>query len=297
MKPNFEEMNMRDLKSYAEQNNIDLQGETKRKAIVDILEKTYVSTENENNLNSESEDNKMDENKEVMVEGTENVEATPAVEETKKYKLDNGQEGSRSEYIRQEFKKDKSRKSIAEELGVKYYIVYSATANMFNAVHPEEGGAAAGSRGAIVPKVNAEFKFVNAAGEVVETAEEAEQVQRAELMRELNKAGKTRSELKDYFQVPYATVYAATKEENADGAPRAKKVVVDPETGVEVPRVEYIRKLFAAGEDRREIAKKLTMMTGDLVDYATVWAATKPAKKEEVAVDAPVDATTENVEA
>lgn len=227
-------------------------------------------------------------------------------EEKAIYHLDDGSECSRSAYIRQEFKKDRDRKSIAKDLGVKYYIVYSATANMFNAVHPEEGGTA-GSRGAVVAKVNKDLKFVDENGnvevdeldadgnvvinaetglpnKVAITAETAAQVQRAELMRELCTAGLTRSALKDYFEVPYATVYAATKEDNADGTTKSTKVtLIHPETGESIGRADYIRELFATGMDRRDIAKKLTKMTDDLVDYATVWAATKP-NKVEVAV-------------
>lgn len=201
--------------------------------------------------------------------------------EKETFTLEDGTQGSRSAYIRQEFKKDRSRNDIAKELGVKYYIVYAATANMFNAAHPEGGSGASGKGSVLVAKVNADLKFVDAEGNEVEEAD-AVQVPRAELMRELAKAGVSRSQLKDYFDVPYATVYAATKDV-IESAGRSSKTIVHPETGENVSRAEYIRELYATGMDRRAIAKLLTDMTGELVDYSTVWAATKPKKEAEVA--------------
>lgn len=222
------------------------------------------------------------ENKELQ----ETPEAVEGVEEAKpEFYLDNGEKCSRSAYIRQQFEKGMSRQDIAKELGVKYYVVYSATANMFNEAHPADSTGT--GRGSVsVPKVNSEFKFVDAEGNVVETAEEAVQVPRADLMRELADAGVKRNEIKDYFGVAYATVYAATKDASATGNTRERKMVTDPETGEVVKRNDYIRKLYADGEgmDRKAIAKLLTDMTDELVDYATVWAATKP-KKEDAEVE------------
>lgn len=234
------------------------------------------------------EDNNMSVNHEIE---TAEVMETAEVEKTV-YHLDDGTECSRSAFIRQEFNKGKSRQDIAKELGVKYYVVYSATANMFNEAHPADG-AGNGRGSVLVAKVNANFEFIDAEGNVVATEEEAVQVPRADLMRELAEAGVSRSDIKEHFNVAYATVYAATKDSVEGTNTRERKVVVDPETGEEVKRADYIRKLYAAGMERREIAKQLTMMTGDLVDYATVWAATKP-KKDEVEeaadIETPVDA-------
>lgn len=205
------------------------------------------------------------------------------------YQLDNGAKGSRSAYIRQEFAKDRSRKDIAAELGVKYYIVYSATANMFNAAHPEGG---TGKGGAVVPKVDAKFNYINAEGEIVDTAEEAVQVPRTDMMRELLTAGVTRTQIKDYFDVPYATVYAATKEVDAPAGTvkGGKKFVTHKETGEQIARTDYIRELYAEGMGRKEIALFLTELTGELVDYAVVWSATKE-KKEEAEVEEIEDET------
>jgi len=271
----MEEYTTKELKEYAEQNNIDLQGAKKKADILAAIEKS-------------KEDKQM--NEEML--GQEVAEDVPAEVEAVQYKLDDGTDCSRSAYIRQEFQKDRSRQDIGKELGLKYYIVYSATANMFNAAHPENGGSGSAGKGSVlVPKVNADLAFVDAEGNVVETEELAATMPRAELMRELATAGVDRAKLKDYFQVPYATVYAATKEvfDNGSGEKRTRKTITHPETGEEMNRADYIRELYADGEGltRRDIAKKLTQMTDDLVDYATVWAATKPVKaEEEVEVEA-----------
>lgn len=274
----FADMKVNELKQYAEDHNIDITG-LKKKDIIIKLE---------------------NENKEGVVPMSENTNINnETVTEEVKYFLDDGSECSRSAYIRQEFQKNRSRQDIAKELGLKYYIVYSATANMYNTAHPENGGAGAVGKGSVlVPKVDADLNFVDGDGNVVENEEDAVKVPRAELMRELATAGLTRANIKDHFQVPYATVYAATKEvfDNGDGPKRGSKTIVHPETGEEVKRADYIRELYQDGEglDRRTIAKQLTELTGDLVDYATVWAATKP-KKEKVEEVENVE-TTEDVE-
>lgn len=244
-------------------------------------------------------------NEEVVNEGEENQEVIEEAADTEvvKYTLDDGSEASRSEYIRQEFEKNRSRQDIAKELDVKYHSVYSATANMYNSHHPE--GGTAGGRGVAVAAVNSEFKYINAEGEVVETEEEAAVVQRADLMRELFGAGATRGAIKDHFAVPYATVYAATKDVEApEGTVRGgRKEIEHPETGEMVSRADYIRELYADGEGmtRKDIAKLLTDMTDELVDYAVVWTATKPKKEvvegeedtEEADIDVPEDADAE----
>ena len=211
-----------------------------------------------------------------------------------KFYLDNGEECSRSAYIRQEFNKDRSRKEIADELRVKYYIVYSATANMYNSHHPE-GGSVGGS--VSVAKVNSKFEFVDADGNVVDE-DDAEIVPRNQLMKELFAAGVERGKIKDYFEVPYATVYAATKDTDApEGTVKGgRKTLIHPETQEVVNRADYIRELYADGEglSRKEIALELTKLTGELVDYATVWSATKPEKETEEVVEA--EDTYEDVE-
>lgn len=260
MKEDFKSMKVADLKVYAQNNNIDIEGLRLKSEIIAKLEEEVKMEENNN--------------KEVDVK----VEETT---EKKTYHLEDGTECARSAYIRQEFNKDRSRQDIAKELGVEYYIVYAATANMYNTQHPENGGGTGAGRGSVlVAKVNADLQFLNSAGEVVETAEEAAAIPRADLMKELAEAGVERKTMVDYFGVSYATVYAATKEVTGT-TPRASKKLTHPVTGEEVSRADYIRELYdnGSGMKRRDIAKHLTDLTGDLVDYAVVWAATK--KKDE----------------
>ena len=179
-----------------------------------------------------------------------------------KYVLDNGQEASRSEYIRQEFLKNKGRSEIAKELEVSYNIVFSATANMYNEKHPE-GEGRKGGRSIMVKDPR---------------DENAPERPRSEIMKEMYAEGYTRSEIAVQFEVPYATVYGATKDiEPPEGTKThgGKVMIEHPETGEQVARVDYIREQFAAGKKRREIANELT------VDYSVVWMATRPEKDEE----------------
>lgn len=190
------------------------------------------------------------------------VESAPVAEKEEKvtYTLEDGTQGSRSAYIRQEFKKDRSRGDIAKELKVAYYIVYSATANMFNAAHPEEG-ATAGSRGAMMEDPENPGKMIA----------------RAELMRKDLAANMTRSDIAKKYDVAYATVYAATKDESEGAPAHGGKVFIELEDGTKVARAEYIRQLATVGTEgkpmtKREIANLLH------IDYAVVWAACKEKK-------------------
>jgi len=179
------------------------------------------------------------------------------------YVLDNGQECSRAEFIRQEFLKDRSRGEIAKELDVSYNIVFSATANMYNEKHPQ--GAAGGGRGRT--------------SVLVEHPETGEQVPRAQVMKELYAKGWSRSEIALKFETPYATVYGATKDveppEGSKATHGGKVMIEHPETGEQVARIDYIREEFAKGKSRREIADEVGC------DYSIVWMSTRPAKEDE----------------
>jgi len=180
-------------------------------------------------------------------------------EETKTYTLDNGEPTSRAGYIRQEFQKDRSRKEIAEELDVKYNVVFSATANMFNAAHPEGGGGGKSSP-------------------IVEHPETKEQMPRKQAMEDLYANGWTRREIAAHFETSYGAVYSATKDieppEGSKAAHGGKVMITHPDTGEQVPRVDFIREKYAEGLARREIA--------DLAgcDYSVVWMATREDKEE-----------------
>lgn len=210
----------------------------------------------------------------VMTEVTEKQ-----TRQVQSFVLDDGTVGSRAAYIRQEFAKDRSRKDIAEELGVSYNIVFSATANMFNSHHPETGGRG-GNRSVIVewPKGSGEMR------------------QRSDVMKELFASGMSRADIAKEFDCPYATVYGATKDvANPNGAVHRGKIMIEhPETGEQIARVDYIRELWETGEyTRRQIADKIKC------DYSVVWSATKEAKPEsdeENTVEEVVEDTEEVVE-
>lgn len=184
------------------------------------------------------------------------------------FELEDGTTGSRADYIRQEFKKDRSRGEIAKELDVPYHTVYSATVNMFNEAHPERGGG--GSKTAIV-----------------EHPETGEQKPRTEVVRDLyGEYGWSRGQIKDHFEISYGAVYQATKDMGSTSG--GKKMIEHPETGEQVARVDFIREKWAEGLSRREIADMIGC------DYAIVWAATAEKKedKEEEAeeqIDEPED--------
>jgi hypothetical protein len=172
--------------------------------------------------------------------------------EVQKYFLDNGQECSRSAYIRQEFLKGRSRGDIAKELGIPYGLVYTATANMTNEAHPGGPGVGrVGNRGTIME----------------------DGTSRAEWLRQQVAAGRSRGDLAKELGIPYATVYAATKEIKVDSANEGHRGRVVMENGM--GRAEYIRQEFQKGRSRRDIANELHC------DYAVVWAATKSLKKGE----------------
>lgn len=57
----------------------------------------------------------------------------------------------------------------------------------------------------------------------------------------------------------------------------AKKVMITVD-GQEVPRVVYIRELFAGGQTREQIRAHLSELTGEYVAYQVVHAATRAKK-------------------
>lgn len=164
---------------------------------------------------------------------------------TKTYELEDGTAGSRAAYIRQEFMKGRTRREIADELGVLYNIVHSATANMDNGTVGKAGAR------------------------VMIELEDGKKMPRAEYIRERIGEGASRGELAKELNVSYGVVYAASKGMDITGAHGGKVMVKDPETGEDIARVDLIRKLYAEGKKRREIANTLGC------DYSVVWTATR----------------------
>ncbi len=178
--------------------------------------------------------------------------------EIKTYLLDDGTEGSRAAYIRQEFLKGRTRSDIAKELGVPFGIVYSATANMDNGTTRQRGGNS----------------------KMIELSD-GTKMPRSEYIKQEFLKGKSRGDIAKELGVAYQVVFAATK--GMDNGTTSRKggraMIAHPETGELVSRTELIRELFAQGKTRREIANMLH------VDYAVVWSATKSEKGEEEQVE------------
>jgi len=188
-------------------------------------------------------------------------------EDNEIYRLDDGElTTNRSEYIRQEFDKDRSRRDIADELGISYNIVYGATANMTNDATRE-------SRMVLME----------------------DGTPRREYIREQIKEGRTRSDIADELGITYNAVYAASKDMDAAGS-RGRTATIDgelaEELGVEdgTPRKDYIRGEYAKGRTRREIADELG------VDYSVAWRATKDMEDPNADDEASEAEETEEVE-
>lgn len=173
------------------------------------------------------------------------------------YNLPDGSQVSRAEYARYLFKtENKSRDDIAKELKVPYSTIYSATANMENEFH-KAGKPGGPSR-----------RFVE--------MQDGTRMGRSEYVRMRIKEGATRGEIAKELDTSYSAVWAASKgmEELTSNGPGGKIMIMDPETGKQVPRVDFIRTRYAEGMTRREIADLLKC------DYAIVWATTHVPKTE-----------------
>lgn len=253
MKPEFETMTLKQLKSYAKDNNIDLGEATKKSDILLIL----------NNESKNEEDVNMEENNALAGEmevtgaaitgetvGTEGAEGTVAntdtatttettegttetakVEDKKVWKNAKGEEVSMSEFIREQFTDNNlSKKEIAEKFDINYRTVYGATVNMTNAAEPSSRG-----RGVTNPKIK-----VTADNKVLIEKTEGE-------------------------GDAAVTVYLLNGEELVAGE---GEVVTVPET-VETDRNSWIKDQVAAGTNRGDIAKILD------ISYGVVYGLTK----------------------
>lgn len=198
-------------------------------------------------------------------------------------------EVSKSEFIRHQFVNENlSRKQISEQFEINYRTVYGATMNMTNGAEPSTRG-----RSASATKINvtADGRVVSVvAGEEGEqithvnnaaiSDEEAAQlgdlteVDRNTWIKEQVANGVTRADVASALGLSYGVVYGITKD--SEGSSNRHEVTVTNEDGTEetISRSEYIRRLFATGKTKAEIAKELG------VDYPIVWAALKGLKPE-----------------
>lgn len=198
-------------------------------------------------------------------------------------------EVSKSEFIRHQFVNENlSRKQISEQFEINYRTVYGATMNMTNGAEPSTRGRSASATkinvtadGHVVTYVTTEtgeqlLHIDNVATELPEgeVVAETTEVDRNTWIKEQVANGVTRADVASALGLSYGVVYGITKD--SEGSSNRHEVTVTNEDGSEetISRSEYIRRLFATGKTKAEIAKELG------VDYPIVWAALKGLKPE-----------------
>ncbi|MNO88256.1 hypothetical protein D3C76_796970 [compost metagenome] len=212
-------------------------------------------------------------------------EAADEAKDTRVWTSADGKEISKSEFIREQFTVNNlSRKEISEQFDINYRTVYGATVNMTNDAEPSTRG-----RAASVTKitVTADNRVVSTSkneetGEEVTlvnnqavTAEEAAElgelteVDRNEWIQSQVDAGVKRSDVADALGLSYGVIYQQTKENS--GTRQRYEIEYNGET---ISRSEYIRRKFAEGVSKADIAKELG------VDYPVVWSALKDTKTD-----------------
>lgn len=146
------------------------------------------------------------------------AESKGTVEQVKKenrvFVLVDGKEMPRKEYVVQEFKKDRKRQEIANELGVPVQIVFGYTKGMENKHHkPGVGG------------------FGRSAA-TVKDPETGQEMPRNAYIKKQFDAGKSRGEIAKELECSYQVVYNATKKPKAkdnEAAPEAVSALNDGE--------------------------------------------------------------------
>jgi DNA-binding CsgD family transcriptional regulator len=189
-----------------------------------------------------------------------------------------GQEVSKSEFIREQFTKHNlGRKEISESFDINYRTVYGATVNMVNEAEPATRGRSASNQkiavtteGHVVTVIEGTIHVDNIAvsdeeGAALVTSE----VDRNTWIKEQVEAGKSRGDVANALGLSYGVVYSLTKE--VEGASQRHEIEYNGEV---LSRSEYIRRRFAEGIAKAEIAKELG------VDYPVVWSALKSLKSE-----------------
>lgn len=204
----------------------------------------------------------------------------PAKTEKETYTLADGSQGSRAAFIREKFQQDNmSRKEIADTYGFAYRVVYSATVNMTN--EAEAAGRGRSSVNAVI-KVTENNQYVNEVdgqvyvdGELyegsVEDLGELQNADRNEWIIAKAQEGISRGNIAKMLGMSYGVIYNITKD--LEGTREKHEVTLDD--GTVISRSEYIRRLYADGKSRGDIAKELD------VPYTVVWQATKVVKSEQ----------------
>ena len=205
-------------------------------------------------------------------------EAAAEAKDTRVFEVD-GQAVSKSEFIRHQFTiGNLSRKEISEQFDINYRTVYGATVNMTNDAEPATRGRSAANQkinvtadGHVVTVIENVIHVDNIAvsdeeGAALETTE----VDRNTWIKEQVEAGKSRGDVANALGLSYGVVYSLTKE--VEGASQRHEIEYNGEV---LSRSEYIRRRFAEGVAKSDIAKELG------VEYPVVWSALKSLKSEQ----------------
>jgi hypothetical protein len=123
----------------------------------------------------------------------------------------------------------------------------------------------------------AEFK-----GEIAELYQNGEGMTRAQIVKQL-KADHPEELSELTYQDVFRYTKAASGQTAGEGAAnrgRGRIMIQDPETGEDVSRVDYIRRLHEDGMTRGQIVKELAGL-GQEVSFQIVYAATAPPKVDE----------------
>lgn len=232
-------------------------------------------------------------------------EAAAEAKDTRKWHLEDGTEVSKSEFIRHQFTKNNlSRKAISEQFDINYRTVYGATVNMVNEAEPATRGRTATSSkitvsaaGQVITVIEGVYHLDNVAvedavgiaavegtpevanedGTTTPAVEPAVEVDRNTWIKAQVANGRDRSEIAKALGLSYGVIYGMTKE--IAGTTQRHEFTVEKQDGSgemeTITRSEHIRRLFASGMGKSEIAKTLG------VDYPVVWSALKGQKGDD----------------
>lgn len=282
---NYEEIASKsksELITLAQELNLDLGGAKSKGAILEVF-KNHIESQGGNEMETENM------NQDVVTEEVvdTNLPEGEEAKDTRVFEVE-GKEVTKSEFIRHQFLTNNlSRKEISEKFDIDYRTVYGATVNMTNEAAPTSRGRSASQAKITVTEDNVVVATkevtIEETGEVVvavffnneEQPEGTEipattEVDRNEWIKAQVEAGVDRADVAKALGLSYGVIYNITKGQ----AGTKEKIMMDYE-GEQVSRSEYIRRRYAAGVAKADIAKELG------VEYSVVWSATKAEKTEE----------------
>jgi transposase len=207
-------------------------------------------------------------------------EAAAEAKDTRTWEVD-GANVTKSEFIRHQFTVNNlNRKQIAEQFDIPYRTVYGATMNMANEAEASTRGRSATSSkilvsaaNQVITQIEGVYHLDNVAVEDADgiaATETAQEVDRNTWIKSEVASGRERGEIAKVLGLSYGVIYNLTKE--AEGSKQRHEIEYNGET---ISRSEYIRRKYAEGMSKAEIAKELG------VDYPVVWSALKGTKSDQ----------------